>query len=376
MATAFEAPPHAPSASPLGLWSVRIATVVSLLLVVAPAVLADFLNPFYRSLAFYQMYYWVAQVLYLLILGLLWAKPKETGLALAIGTGSVGFVLSAGLLWVSLIHYHGLGPKLYFGLLVLTQAALVGGAIKAFPGSQRPGSDRAPFPKAILILWISFAVSGGAWALFLHAYEVAYDRFWDTPLGVALFALSLVVLAGTSVKAFRSSRQGPADQATLIRGIAIPWVGFALFSTGWGVELHGHGVGWPQHLNDISAIASLRTINRAEAEYAQAYKAGYSSSLVALGPPAGRRRPSASASGLIDEFLASGKRRGYIFTYLPTPRDPAGRITTYTLIGRPVEFGVWEGTGNHNYLSDQSGVIRETSEDRPATVSDPAISGP
>ena len=59
--------------------------------------------------------------------------------------------------------------------------------------------------------------------------------------------------------------------------------------------------------------------------------------------------------------------------YRPFYRD-LWWIKSYTVLARPVEFGIeWEGTGEQNYFTDQSGIIRRTSEDRSANATDPPI---
>jgi type IV pilus assembly protein PilA len=124
--------------------------------------------------------------------------------------------------------------------------------------------------------------------------------------------------------------------------------------------------------NEASAVGSMRTINTAEITYADTYKSGYSPSLAALAPPPGSAQPSASAAGLIDDVLARGVKNGYRLTYTPGQPDKDGHIGTYTVTARPLEFGK---SGRRSYFTDQSGVIRVTEENRPATVKDPPLAG-
>lgn len=303
MATTSERPSALTTTARRWLWSVRGVTLLSMLLVIVPAVLGNSFKPFYGDLGFYYLHYWAALVLYVLIAGLLWAKPIKAGLALAMGTGAVGFVLSAGLFWVALAHFHKSDPKSYF----------------------------------------------------------------------ALFALSQTALVATAIKAFRSSRREATDKATLTRGIGIPWISFVVFSLALAGLLHGHGVGYRQHWNGVMAVGDLREINNAQATYAETYKIGYSPSLLALGPSASNQPPSVSAASLIDSVVAGGRKHDYTYSYSPGPRNASGRITTYTVLARPVKFGIWEGTGTRDYFTDESGIIRWTSEDRPAIAKDPAL---
>ncbi len=117
-------------------------------------------------------------------------------------------------------------------------------------------------------------------------------------------------------------------------------------------------------------VRNLRIIITAEATYASTYNTGYSASLAALGPAPGNTPASASAAGLVDEWMASGKVGfGYdLYSYTPGSPDADGRIRIYSLSTRT---SVCKGA--RNFFTDQSGVIRATTENRPATPNDPAI---
>ena len=56
MATASAVPPSTPQAGTRWLWSVRLMTVLSMLLVVAPVVLGGSYRPFYRDLWWIKSY--------------------------------------------------------------------------------------------------------------------------------------------------------------------------------------------------------------------------------------------------------------------------------------------------------------------------------
>jgi type IV pilus assembly protein PilA len=124
--------------------------------------------------------------------------------------------------------------------------------------------------------------------------------------------------------------------------------------------------------NREMAIGSMRTINTAEITYASTYNLGYTADLASLG--AGSGPPSAAAAGLIDESLARGKKSGYVFTYAPGPRDAAGKISSYSVSARPENYGPADRRYQSSFFTDQSGVIRGTREDRPATAQDTPIS--
>ncbi len=124
--------------------------------------------------------------------------------------------------------------------------------------------------------------------------------------------------------------------------------------------------------NQASAVSSLRTINTAEVTYSSRYNSGYSPSLSALGEGGAGSQPTPSAAGLIDSVLASGVKSGYRITYVSGLPDKTGHIKTYTVVARPVEYGK---SGKMSFFTDESGVICQTEEDRPATAKDPPLGG-
>jgi hypothetical protein len=112
--------------------------------------------------------------------------------------------------------------------------------------------------------------------------------------------------------------------------------------------------------NEASAVGSMRTIGTAQQTYGDKHpEKGFARKLVELGPAPGE--------GLIDETLASGKKSGYRFDLIPGPSEAQGRTTSFTLTARPGHFGV---DACRNYFTDESGVVRSTYQDRPATRQD------
>jgi hypothetical protein len=133
--------------------------------------------------------------------------------------------------------------------------------------------------------------------------------------------------------------------------------------------------------NQASAVGVLRIINTAMTTYQSTYDNSYAPSLKVLGPaPAGTAPPSpnCSAAGLIEEALASGRHNGYLFEFKPGPpaenvqSDCPHGVRSYTVTARPAKYGA---TGKSSYFTDESGTIRWTPEDRPATVQDPPLGG-
>lgn len=125
----------------------------------------------------------------------------------------------------------------------------------------------------------------------------------------------------------------------------------------------------PSDDDQSSVVGSLRTLNTAEIAYAKTYNTGFSPTLKALSVPDEGTNYTASAAGLIDASLGSGKRNGYVFTYRPGAADAKGKVSTYTASARPIK---WQ-KGVRNFFADQTGVIRSTTENRPASAKDPDI---
>jgi hypothetical protein len=121
--------------------------------------------------------------------------------------------------------------------------------------------------------------------------------------------------------------------------------------------------------NEASAVASLRTLNTAATTYSATYAKGFPPTLSSLGPPPGGGAPDANAAGLIDGILASGRKSGYVFTYIPGDSDPDGRVKAYGINADPIKPG---NTGQNHYFTDQTGAIRMET-DRPASEQSPPI---
>ena len=69
-------------------------------------------------------------------------------------------------------------------------------------------------------------------------------------------------------------------------------------------------------------------------------------------------------------MLASGRKSGYVYVLTAASPDSHGRITHYTVIARPQRYGK---EGKHSFLTDESGVLHFTTEDRAPTGQDPAL---
>ncbi len=134
----------------------------------------------------------------------------------------------------------------------------------------------------------------------------------------------------------------------------------------------GAGASGSKAANEASAVGTLRTYNTAFVTYAAAYEdLGFPASLDLLGMEEGT--PTAVSSrhaGLVDQPHTTPPYEvsGYRFTYQPATSSTP--ISAYTIVARPLEYG---NTGTRSFFTDESGVIRFTSEDREPTRADPPL---
>ncbi|HXJ97138.1 MAG TPA: prepilin-type N-terminal cleavage/methylation domain-containing protein [Terriglobia bacterium] len=148
-------------------------------------------------------------------------------------------------------------------------------------------------------------------------------------------------------------------------------------------------IGAKSTANQLSAVASLKAIVTAEAEYNSTYQT-YTTTLAQLGPATGGL-PSVSAAGLInDTTLMSGTKAGYVFKYTPTGAGSSGAggssesnaggtggtttggsatVLGYTVNADPQVPGK---TGTAHYYLDDSGTIHFNNT-APAGPTDPTI---
>jgi Domain of unknown function (DUF4190)/zinc-ribbon domain len=138
--------------------------------------------------------------------------------------------------------------------------------------------------------------------------------------------------------------------------------------------------------NEASAAASLRTIASAAFIYSTKYSNGYPPSLVAIDGTADGAA-SCDHAQLLDSELASGRRRGYVFTYTPVPNGEIEARTlsaqakangctvpgaeSFTITAEPLRRGT---TGTKSFFVDQTGVIR-VEENGTAGADSPVLGG-
>lgn len=124
---------------------------------------------------------------------------------------------------------------------------------------------------------------------------------------------------------------------------------------------------------EARALRELRTLNTALITYAATYpQRGFPVTLAVLGLPPAGTQPSENAADLLDNQLAAGERLTgeYWLRYIPGPPDEKGRVTTYRVISRPLDY---PRPGLYSFYTDESAVIRATLEDRVAAKYDTPI---
>lgn len=132
----------------------------------------------------------------------------------------------------------------------------------------------------------------------------------------------------------------------------------------------------PPMAGEGSVISMLRQVNSGNASHEGTYGNGYAPTLGALEPPPDGTVFSCHASGFMRRIEPSNARL-YRFEYSSGP--PVARVgagctapgaKSYTFVARPLRYGE---TGRRSFYTDESGVIRATRENRPATAQDPPV---
>ncbi len=111
--------------------------------------------------------------------------------------------------------------------------------------------------------------------------------------------------------------------------------------------------------NERTAIQTIRTLNTALYKHRQAKPDNYPKSL----------RELTEVEPLLKCGEAACLKSGYRFQYELLPPNNMG--PRYVIQVRPNEY---QGTGEQSFYSDESGVIRATSDNRPASAGDGPVS--
>jgi len=114
----------------------------------------------------------------------------------------------------------------------------------------------------------------------------------------------------------------------------------------------------------------LRTYNTSIVAYQTTYATDPATAFAQLGPSSS---PISAAADLVDNLLgiASPVKSGYTFVYTAGTAS-SGVVSTYTIVATPVTQNV---TGQRRFFTDQSGVIRQTTDGSTPTASSTPIGG-
>jgi type IV pilus assembly protein PilA len=130
--------------------------------------------------------------------------------------------------------------------------------------------------------------------------------------------------------------------------------------------------------NESSGVGSMRTLNTAAVNYYTAWNVQYPTSMAVMGGTPGGTAVCTAAL-LIDPVLAgattaAAAKSGYYFTYTgATVTAAINGCTgwqTYTIVGVPSNIGQ---TGQHGYFTDQSGVIRFSTNGSAPSIASPPL---
>ena len=170
--------------------------------------------------------------------------------------------------------------------------------------------------------------------------------------GFFLFAFPMSILAvifgHLSVSDIRKSAGRLKGEGIAIAGLVLGYIGLAIIP----LILIIAAIAIPNLLrartaaNEASAVASVRTVLRGEADYSSNHpEIGYTCSLSEL-----------ADAGLIDSKLATGQKNGYVFELLGcrNAADSAAK-TEFRITAYPV---VRDQTGARAFCSDESAVVK------------------
>jgi type IV pilus assembly protein PilA len=119
--------------------------------------------------------------------------------------------------------------------------------------------------------------------------------------------------------------------------------------------------------NEASAVGTVRTVNTAQVMYSTTYPATGFTTLAALGGATPCVASPATACIIDPVVSVGGAKSGFTFASVPAAGAPS---IAFTVNGNPQTFGT---TGMRNFFSDQSFVIRYSTNGNPAAVTDTAL---
>jgi hypothetical protein len=196
----------------------------------------------------------------------------------------------------------------------------------------------------------------------LFSIARAWESSWWEQSALFMAAVAGVIMTCASGWAYYALPREAHDIRRLLVAFGYPFVLLVLFVLTLNPEDN------PEAIHVQMARRRLGEINKATSEYAKRFGV-FPRDLVALGSPPRNQKADCRAADLLPKpFTTQGS--GYIFQYrtgFPSSVALAGceGVSQYTLTARPVAF---EQTGNINFYTDESGIIRCTFEDRLANA--------
>jgi hypothetical protein len=117
--------------------------------------------------------------------------------------------------------------------------------------------------------------------------------------------------------------------------------------------------------SEDACVLTLRTINTAQVTYRGGNETkGFARTLRELGP---------KGEGMLEPVITSGKKRGYRFRLTPQRTSSDKPVEHYIVTAWPMKRLV---KNQRSFFTDETGVIRFTTEDRLATSADPPLDPP
>ncbi len=171
--------------------------------------------------------------------------------------------------------------------------------------------------------------------------------------GAALIGVSQALLAAMAVKAYASTQGGERDLKAWAFGVFPPAICFlislpVLFAADFYLFP-------PRQLKpaDESPVVTFMSFRVMELNYAATHLSSY--------------MPDLNSGAAVGQL----QLKGYQFTYTAGLPGADGIIKSFTLIARPIE--PCPGRCSCSFFMDQTGVLRRTTENRPATADDPPL---
>jgi MFS family permease len=199
---------------------------------------------------------------------------------------------------------------------------------------------------------LGFAFS--AWA----ATDARLDVGYAGPVGMLAAAALALLYGAIGVAAFALLCREPGLRRSALAGgaFALAWLFLAFLFSPVIHGLHG-GVAERPSYHGRLALGNVRTLVAcAEAARQEAPEKGYPRDVDGLA----RVCPDAR------QWLTPGWR-GYRLTYTAKTAAGSAVVAGFEITARPVRFG---RTGRTSLLADETGVVRQTDEDRPARRDD------